>query len=55
MDLILGILTCNASNTSKLYVSFELCKPKYKVKVKFTVERAMKTHRGHRGVAVLFL
>jgi len=33
----------------------ELRKAKVKVKVKFVLEQATKTHRGSRGVALLFL
>jgi hypothetical protein len=29
--------------------------PKYKVKVQFTLEQAMKANRGSRGIALLFL
>ena len=33
----------------------KLCKVKVKVKVKFTLEQAMKAHRGSRDIALLFL
>jgi hypothetical protein len=39
----------------RLELLFRTLAVKVKVKVKFTVEQAMKAQRGSRGIAVLFL
>jgi hypothetical protein len=39
----------------KMYLHVSIIKGKVQVKVKFTLEQAMKAQKGSRGIALLFL